>query len=521
MSKRARPDPVARVSDPSFIPARADLPALLEALAGENEEPIERALGRAGEAAADAAIAKFEGSKPPLRGRLVRVVARVAKSEAHVAWLVSRLEDADAKTRRNAIVALGKHPSADGALIARWPLEDKVEHRRSIAASLGKMGSSRARAILEGVETDDAELRRIVDEALLKIGRTTTRVEAVSAPAAIDGDAAIDTIVRFRCRSGIERILGEELGDRAVIAAPTAVDLRLKGPLASAFRVRTALRFAFPLIVPENGTTEERVVAALSSDATVRLLSSVTKGPIRYRLEWASAGHRRSATFKVAAAVSKRAPQMVNDPTQSAWEIVVEETPHRLSVEAWPKSLHDPRFEYRVAEVPGASHPTLAAALARVAGTRREEVVWDPYAGSGTELVERAKLGPARSLYGSDIDPRAVEAAKQNLTAAGVKALVIAADARTSRPPEKLSLVITNPPMGRRVLDRASLEPLLDGLLANIAPAMRRDGRLVWFCPLFDRIVPIAQKYRLRVDRRGMVDMGGFDAELQVLEPKK
>jgi 23S rRNA G2445 N2-methylase RlmL len=449
------------------------------------------------------------------------VVARVAKAEPHVAWLVARLDDEDAKTRRNAIVALGKHPSAEGALIDRWAREDKVEHRRSLAASLGKIGSSRARALLEGLETDDAELRRIADEALLKIGRTTSRVEAASVPQAIDGSAFVDTIVRFRCRSGIERILGDELGDRAVIAGPTAVDLRVRGALASVFRVRTALRFAFPLLVPEKGTTEERVVAALSNPETVRLLSSVTKGPVRYRIEWASAGHKRSATFKVAAEVAKRAPQMINDPTQSAWEIVVEETPHRLAVEAWPKSLPDPRFDYRVAEVPGASHPTLAAALARVAGNRRDEVVWDPYAGGGTELIERAKLGAVASLYGSDIDPRAVEAARANLAAAKVKALVIACDARSSRPPEKLSLVITNPPMGRRVLDRASLEPLLEGLLANIAPALRRDGRLVWFCPLFDRIVPIAQKFKLRVDRRGAVDMGGFDAELQVLEPKK
>ncbi|MGZ3452652.1 MAG: HEAT repeat domain-containing protein [Polyangiales bacterium] len=521
MTKKGRPDPVARVSDPSFVPARADLPALLVALGGEDEEQIERVLGRAGEPAADAAIARFEGSKPPLRGRLVRVVARVAKSEAHVAWLVARLDDADAKTRRNAIVALGKHPAAEGALLDRWEREEKIEHRRSIAASLGKIGTSRALSLLDGVKTDDPELRRIVDEALLKIRRTSSRVVSANLPEAIDGSASIDTLVRFRCRSGIERILGDELGDRAVIAGPTAVDVRIRGALASAFRVRTALRFGFPLPVPEKGTTEERVAAAIAHPHTVKLLSSVTKGPIRYRIEWASAGHRRSATFKVAAEVSKRAPEMHNDPTKSAWEIVVEETPHRLWVEAWPKGLADPRFAYRVADVPGASHPTLAAALARVAGTRRDEVVWDPYAGGGTELVERARLGSVASLYGSDIDPRAVDAAKANLAVAGVKALVIVADARSSRPPEKLSLVITNPPMGRRVLDRASLEPLLEGLLANVAPALRRDGRLVWFCPLFDRIVPIAAKFKLRVDRRGAVDMGGFDAELQVLEPRR
>ena len=50
---------------------------------------------------------------------------------------------------------------------------------------------------------------------------------------------------------------------------------------------------------------------------------------------------------------------------------------------------------------------------------------------------------------------------------------------------------------------------------------MRRDGRVVWLSPIFGRSVELANKHGFRVERRGAIDLGGFDAELQVLEVKR
>jgi 23S rRNA G2445 N2-methylase RlmL len=171
--------------------------------------------------------------------------------------------------------------------------------------------------------------------------------------------------------------------------------------------------------------------------------------------------------------------------------------------------------------LPASSHPSIAAALALAAGFRRDEVVWDPFVGSGTELIERARLGPCRAIYGCDVDEAAIAAAGRNLEAAGVKALLVVSDARLSRPPEPVSLVITNPPMGRRVLDRKAIEPLLDGVLANIRAVIRADGRVVMLSPIFGRSVEMATRHGFRVERRGAIDLGGFDAELQVFEPMR
>jgi len=512
MSKR---DLRSAAHDKSFVPARDELPALVDLLAHDDDaDAAEKALARAGDAGARAAMARFDDARPPLRGRLVKVVARVG---GHAPWLFERLRDADDKTRRNAIVALGKVDGAEGALVDAWAREKRVDHRRSIAASLGKVGGARALELLRTVATDDSELRRIANEAVLKLERTSKRDERGTIDPKVAPESPI--AVRFRCRRGLESLLVDELfelGARGT--APGVVEARAQLPIASLFRPRTALSFGFPLAAGK-GELEARVAGAIVTG--LPLLRRFTKGPITYRLEWVAKGHRRASTFRVARQVAERAPELINDPTASLWEIVIEERDAELYIDARPKAVEDPRFTYRVADVPASSHPTIAAALARVAGVRREEVVWDPFVGSGVELIERARLGPYRAMYGSDLEPSAIAAAGRNLEAAGHKALLVVSDARECRPPEPVSLVITNPPMGRRVLEHRAIEPLFDAVLANVRAVMRRDGRVVWLSPIFGRSVELANKHGFRVERRGAIDLGGFDAELQVLEVKR
>jgi hypothetical protein len=51
-----------------------------------------------------------------------------------------------------------------------------------------------------------------------------------------------------------------------------------------------------------------------------------------------------------------------------------------------------------------------------------------------------------------------------------------------------------------------------------VLAALRRDGRVVMLSPLFGRSVEIGTRLGFRVERRGAVDLGGFDAELQVFQ---
>ena len=188
----------------------------------------------------------------------------------------------------------------------------------------------------------------------------------------------------------------------------------------------------------------------------------------------------------------RAAPRSSTNPTATLWEAIVRESGARVAVELWPRGLADPRFAYRVAHVPASSHPTLAAAMVRVAGARPDDVVWDPFVGAATELVERARLGPARALFGSDADDDALARARENLAAAGVEATLARADARSYRPPIAPTLIVTNPPLGRRVLDRHSTGALYRDFLAHAATLLPRGGRLIWISPRGDETVAVA-----------------------------
>jgi tRNA G10 N-methylase Trm11 len=164
--------------------------------------------------------------------------------------------------------------------------------------------------------------------------------------------------------------------------------------------------------------------------------------------------------------------------------------------------------------VPAASHPTLAAALARVAGVRDDDVVWDPFVGSGAELVERGRLGPFRRLVGTDLDPRALDAARANLEAAGVldRAELTVADAVVHRP-AATTLIITNPPLGRRL--RGDAPALLERFIGHAATVLVPGGRLVWVTPVPGRTAHAARVAGLRAGDGITVDLGGFDGRLE------
>jgi len=251
------------------------------------------------------------------------------------------------------------------------------------------------------------------------------------------------------------------------------------------------------------------IVETLLAPETRALLSAWTRGPIRWRLGFTH-GHKRSIVWRVARDVAAAAPELVNDPTATTWDVLVDDAAWAL--ELVPRRAPDPRFAWRVAEVAAASHPTVAAALAFVGEARPGDRVWDPFCGSGIELVERARRGALRSLVGSDLDPAAIEAARANLEAAGVEAQLAVADAR-SHDPGQVDLIVTNPPLGSRVqLDAAAL--LVDAL-PNFARVLAPGGRLVWITPARRKTTPAAEQLGLRCVRALPVDLGGVRGQLE------
>ncbi len=540
-----------------FTPGARHVPGLLVMLAGNDEDLLvlaERALAKAGPkglAAAKHGLADASAAAP-LRVRLARVLARVGKDagdEARAA-LLAQADDPEPRVRRAVAIAVGKLGDGGDAgdfLASRLEDERDASVRRALVEALGKLGGARATAALATLEPgDDAELARLLGKARLMIARgaDTPGVEgaAGAAPVAtvdLSRAAAGEYVVWLHCRPGMAELLVDELRGlkelRGVrVRAADRVEATLRGAPAALFAARLWDELGFVLGDElAGGDPEEQarvLVDVLCGPATRTVFATWTQGPWRFRLDWAGGGPRRALTWKVAADVAARSPELINAPRQAPWEVRClvgaggggsgggededDGGGGPISIELVPQRWEDPRFKYRLGDVPAASHPTIAAALARVGGANERDVVWDPFVGSGAELVERAFLGPYAVLYGTDIDAKAVDIAEKNLAAADVRAMLVVADACAWTPPRAPTLILTNPPMGRRV-HRGDVGPFLERFIVHAAKVLAPGGRLVWASPLPARTAEVAQKAGLRVEPICGFDMGGFSAQIQ------
>ena len=508
----------AKLSDPGFTPSAAELPSVFDWLAQapkEEAEEVERVIARAAERALACALQTLPLVHGEARVRVVAVLGRLASAEAAPA-LRAALSDPEPRVQRRAASALGRLPESaenENALIAAFA-SSELSERRAIAEALGKVGGAAARGLLGALSTDDTELARRVRNALLLLDRRSSRGESST----IVTHRKLQRPVTFviRCRSGLTELLASELQPLGSprIAHDGRVELEFQGSLAELFRARLALEWGVRIELPKRPDLPAALIAALSSPPARDVLTAWTAGRPRFRLEFASAGPARARVFETAHELSQALPELVNDPRDASWTFVVVDDvaePHLVLV---PRGFADPRFDYRCRDVPAASHPTIAAALARAAGALPDDRVWDPFVGSGLELIERARLGRYASLTGTDLDPRALDAARENLEAAGVRATLGLGDA-TLHEPGRTTLVITNPPMGRRLVRDRSLGGLLDHFVQHVESVLEPGGRLVWLSPLPRNTRERARSSGLEILTGQLVDLGGFEAELQ------
>jgi hypothetical protein len=528
MVRAADFDLAKELGKPGFTPAGRDAPALAALIVAGEEPSATRAapalagLGDAGRAALEV---RFADADDGAKARLVAVLGLLARGgdEAARAELIARIADPAVRVRKACTVALGKLGGDDArqVLIARWDAGDAApEERRALAEALGKLGGDDALARLRALDAgSDAELVRRRDRAVLMADRTSRR----EAPSTIAGDLAPPALAAARgapasiaiqlgCRPGLGPLLVDELTQLGWKARPIGergAELRLDRPLAALFGSRLWATLALPFALAPGASLAAAVTRTLISPAVLAVLRGWTRGPVRWRLGFAH-GHKRAVVWQVARDVTAAVPDLINDPTATTWDFVVDDEARTVALV--PRRLDDPRFAYRVAEVPAASHPTVAAALARIGDARPGDRVWDPFCGSGLELVERARRGPARSLLGTDLDPGALDAARANLEAAGVHAELAAGDAR-SHAPGAIDLIVTNPPLGSRVqLDAAAL---LVAALPNFVRALAPGGRLAWITPAVRKTSPAAEQLGLVRTFSSAVDLGGVRGQLE------
>lgn len=201
---------------------------------------------------------------------------------------------------------------------------------------------------------------------------------------------------------------------------------------------------------------------------------------------------------------------------------------------------------------------TLAAAMVKLSRMRDNVIICDPLCGSGTIAIEAATQAcniapglnrefisesfpminksvwtsereaaraeirePLTKIFGSDIDPAAVELARDNARKAGVSRCVDfkTADARkfTSPIPEARGTIITNPPYGERLGDLAEARDLAKVLGKNLLQEVPNwQMYIITSDELFERY------FGRRSDKKRVLYNGMIKCNLyQFFKPKK
>lgn len=488
-------------------------------------------------------MARFEQLSPAERLEqvgLVRAVGvvfaeggSVAEQEEARSWLVGLLKDPQEKIRRyamNALPKLGAGSREEKAVLSLLQ-ESKIEREKTyLARALEKIGGEASLAALQQQD--------LAAQSEQKLKANIARAQA---PGLIRSDLRMESIqgirIYLRCRRGLEQFVVEEVKERSR-ANPQDAKFRFRAvrrglveivPVAAfcleeifAFRCfATAGIFIGQIPGDPGGEGEiEQMAEAITSKLSQSVLEAFTEGQPRYRLNFVKKVPPKSTVRRLAERIYTLRPSLLNDPRNALWSIDLYGTSQGISIELRPRLAPDPRLYFRRGEIPAASHPPLAACMARLGGRRENEVVWDPFCGSGLELIERALLGGVCKVFGTDHSEHALKIARENFGAANIPLSLEATFAKCDfrdfngvpgLGENSVTLLVTNPPLGKRI-PIPNLRGLIEDLFRVADRVLKPGGRLVFANPL--RMgSPIE---RLKLQSSSVVDFGGFDCRLEM-----
>ncbi len=282
----------------------------------------------------------------------------------------------------------------------------------------------------------------------------------------------LDDFVANECRSALNAtpiaVPGRDDSATVEFDGGWAKLLSLRTPIA----VSAVLTFAVPR--PKSLLSGEYLPVIAEQMTRVRSATS-------FRFEAAGAD---SSVFGRLAVELARATRLRHDPdegdiavrfrrsvTVDGWDVLVRISPRPLSDRAW-----------RVRNFPGAVNATIAAAVAIATRPKPSDRVVNLMCGSGTLLVERMLAAPVRSATGVEIDASALEAARANLSAAGLsgRTKLVRADVTETGwlAGGPYDVILADPPWGGLVGEHRTNEALHLRLLQRAREAAAADARV-------------------------------------------
>lgn len=422
--------------------------------------------------------------KPALRrfalSTLARMTRRFAPQSDKLEQITALLADHDAKVRKHTAVMLGA--MGEAAVPALTQALGKEAHgfvRASLLLSLGQTGGAQALDAVQAYQPQDeqeTEARRLALDKLTP-RKTHTLPFALPTPT----EVAIVTV------PGCERLLADEL-KRMGIYANTGSDHRVHAQVKDlAFtQIRTITLWMLPgARIPSDDPAA--VAIALNRSGLpqhIKKLHGDLSGEFRCRVQVNLPVKDRAAWIRAfSTQLSALDQNFVDSPSAYELQWVITPAQGGCRIDARLHTFADTRFEYRKQDVPASINPATAAGLLQLtkAHLSHNAHVIDPFCGSATLLVERAKLMPYAALTGVDLSARAIAAARENTAAAGLTARIVRGDARNFSLTTPADELFANLPFGNRVGNHAENEQLYRGFFANLPKLLKPGGLLVLY----------------------------------------
>jgi len=147
---------------------------------------------------------------------------------------------------------------------------------------------------------------------------------------------------------------------------------------------------------------------------------------------------------------------------------------------------------------PSSLQPKLARCMVNLSRPREGDVIYDPFCGTGTVMIEAGLMG--FETVGTDLVRRMIKGAKRNLNHFKVARYhLVAADAL--KPPiHRVDAVVTDPPYGRSATTKGlTTASIIEGFLSKVADLLSGGGAICIASPKTLDITGMAGRLGFRV----------------------
>lgn len=181
---------------------------------------------------------------------------------------------------------------------------------------------------------------------------------------------------------------------------------------------------------------------------------------------------------------------------------------------------------YKTDHVAASLRPTVAAAMARLAGIGPGMTILDPMCGAGTILAEALELCEQRRIrevryLGGDIDPNAVFCAGQNLGRRGGIELERWDATALPVPRRVVDRIICNPPFGKQLSSPEKIPELYAALVSEWDRVLKPGGRAVILVSEQDALRTAIQPFGWRATKQMRCRVLGQPAVLSVWQKEE